>query len=112
MIKLSPTRRKFGFSWTFAFLVVVGLAEPVLAQDKPATLNAEQQQQLLEASRLNEQVAKLVNGGKFREALPAAQQALAIRQRLLHADHPDVVTSQNNLGHALYGIGDAIGSRP
>jgi tetratricopeptide (TPR) repeat protein len=35
--------------------------------------------------------------GKYKEAEPLYQQALALRQKLLGDDHPDVATSLNNL---------------
>jgi hypothetical protein len=35
--------------------------------------------------------------GQFRQATPLQEQALAIRRRVLGADHPDTLTSMNDL---------------
>ena len=43
--------------------------------------------------------------GKYKEAEPLYQQALALRQKLLGDDHPDVATSLNNLASLYYSQG-------
>jgi tetratricopeptide (TPR) repeat protein len=43
--------------------------------------------------------------GKYKEAEPLYQQALALRQKLLGDDHPDVATSLNNLALLYYSQG-------
>jgi tetratricopeptide (TPR) repeat protein len=50
-----------------------------------------------EGSALNAKVEELYRDGKFVEAIPLAQQALAIRERTLGPNHPDVATSLTNL---------------
>jgi CHAT domain-containing protein/Flp pilus assembly protein TadD len=55
------------------------------------------QQTLEDAERLNDQVLQLYAQGKYAEAVPLAEQALEIRNRLLRPDHKDVATSLNNL---------------
>src|SRR2546423_2636566 len=50
-----------------------------------------------EASALNQKVIELYSAGKYAEAIALAQRALAIREKALGADHPDVATSLNNL---------------
>jgi len=40
--------------------------------------------------------------GKYKEAEPLYQQALALRQKLLGDDHPDVAASLNNLALLYY----------
>ncbi|MBD2675739.1 tetratricopeptide repeat protein, partial [Aphanizomenon flos-aquae FACHB-1416] len=42
---------------------------------------------------------------KYKEAEPLYQQALALRQKLLGDDHPDVATSLNNLALLYYSQG-------
>jgi CHAT domain-containing protein/Tfp pilus assembly protein PilF len=54
-------------------------------------------EKLVEAERLNQQVIKLYNQGKYDEAIPLAQRSLAIREKALGTDHPNVATSLNNL---------------
>ncbi|MCC3450425.1 MAG: tetratricopeptide repeat protein [Microcoleus sp. PH2017_40_RAT_O_B] len=60
-----------------------------------------QSDELAEAERLNEQAVQLYKQGKYDEAIPLAEQALAIRRKVLGQDHPSVATSLNNLA-ALY----------
>ena|GEM_PF-5833597 len=53
--------------------------------------------ELAEAKRLNQQVLQFYREGKYSEAIPLAEQALAIRQRILGQQHRDVASSLNNL---------------
>src|SRR6266705_554827 len=50
-----------------------------------------------EAAALNQNVVDLYNAGKYAEAVPLAQRALAIREKALGPDHPDVASLLNNL---------------
>ncbi|WP_419548321.1 CHAT domain-containing protein [Microcystis sp.] len=59
------------------------------------------QDKLAEAERLTQQVIQLYQQGKYNEAIPLAEQALAIRKQQLGDNHPDTATSLNNLA-ALY----------
>ena len=49
------------------------------------------------ADELNKRVIELYRAGRYTEAIPLAQQALAIRVKALGPDHPDVATALNNL---------------
>jgi tetratricopeptide (TPR) repeat protein len=60
-----------------------------------------QQADLAEVQRLNEQVTQYYAAGRFQEAIPLAQRALAINENALGPVHPDTATSLNNLA-ALY----------
>ena len=51
-----------------------------------------------ETDKLNDEVIRLHRAGKYTEAIPIAQRALALREKALGPDHPDVGTSLNNLG--------------
>jgi Flp pilus assembly protein TadD len=51
----------------------------------------------VDAAALNQQVTQLYNQGRYSEAIPLAQRALAIREKTLGPDHSDVVFSLNNL---------------
>ncbi len=53
------------------------------------------------ATTLNEQAVALYHQGRYGEALPLCQRALAINEATLGPDHPDVAASLNNLA-ALY----------
>jgi tetratricopeptide (TPR) repeat protein len=80
-------------SWLALLLVAIALtaavARPMLAQDREA--------QLAEALRLNQQVIQLYQAGRYSEAIPLAERALAIREKALGPEHPDVAASLNNL---------------
>ena len=53
---------------------------------------------LEEAQALNEKVVQLYQQGRYREALPLAQRALEIREKVLGPEqHPDIANSLNNL---------------
>ncbi|KST67994.1 CHAT domain-containing protein [Mastigocoleus testarum] len=57
--------------------------------------------ELAEAEKLNQQIIQLEKQGKYAQAIPLARRALALRQKNLDGDHPNVATSLNNLA-ALY----------
>ncbi|MFN6309001.1 MAG: CHAT domain-containing protein [Microcystis sp.] len=52
---------------------------------------------LAEAERLNQQVIQLYQQGKYNEAIPLAEQALAISKQQLGDNHPLTAASLNNL---------------
>jgi tetratricopeptide (TPR) repeat protein len=54
-------------------------------------------QSLFEANDLNQQVIQLYNQGRYSEAIPLAQRTLAIVEKALGPDHPNVATALNNL---------------
>jgi hypothetical protein len=68
---------------------VVGQANPPLTAGQSAELE--------EAKRLNEQVEQLDNQGQYAAAIPLAERALAIREKVLGKEHPYVAESLNNL---------------
>src|SRR2546425_9100205 len=78
-----------------ARVLPVGLVTPLpsiaLAQGSRAD------DELAEAQRLNEEAAAIRSAGKFSQAAPLVQRALAIRERILGPEHPDVAASLDNL---------------
>ena len=54
------------------------------------------------ADTTNSEVSRLFQAGKYAEAIPLAQRALALNEKALRPDHPNVGTSLNNLA-LLYG---------
>lgn len=56
---------------------------------------------LTEAKRLHDQCVAFYNGGKLDDAVEPCQRALAITQKLLPSNHPEVLTNLNNLA-AIY----------
>ncbi len=67
----------------------------------PTPQTPAQGETLNEAKQLNEQVTQLYQQGQYAQAIPLAQRVLAIREKSLGLDHPDVAQSLNNLA-ALY----------
>lgn len=63
------------------------------AQDKSSSLT-----QLEEAKRLEQQVGELFEENKYDEAIKLASRALAIREKLLPPDNPDIAECLNDLG--------------
>ncbi|MEN9215954.1 MAG: tetratricopeptide repeat protein, partial [Gloeomargarita sp. HHBFW_bins_162] len=81
--------------WVLAVGVVLGV--PVgIGMNQPQVVMA-QSAELQEAERLNQKVIQLYNQGRYSEAIPLAQRSLAILEKALGPDHPDVATSLNNL---------------
>jgi len=64
------------------------------------------------AEELEERVAKLWEESRYAEAEPLARRHLAILEKRLGPDHPDVATSLNNLAALLANQGDFAGARP
>jgi CHAT domain-containing protein/tetratricopeptide (TPR) repeat protein len=57
------------------------------------------------AAELSRQVIELLNAGRYAEAIPLAQRALAIREKTLGPFHPDLATSLNDLAVLYYNQG-------
>jgi tetratricopeptide (TPR) repeat protein len=66
----------------------------------PALSNA-QQDKFREAESLNQEVVKFYQQGRYSDAIRLAEKALAIYEKALGPDHPDVAQSLNNLA-SLY----------
>ena len=82
--------------------LVFCLATPVAAQKDERTAPVAQED---EAAALAARAAALQRAGKYSEAIPLAQQVLAIREKQLGPDHPDVAESLAKLGR-LYLLRD------
>src|SRR5947209_16159620 len=54
-------------------------------------------QEIGDAARLDKELIELYRAGRYSDAIPIAQRALAIRERALGRDHPDVAAALNNL---------------
>jgi CHAT domain-containing protein len=80
--------------------LLVSIPREVAGQAQPP-LSAQQSAELAEAKRLNQQAMQLYQQGKYSEAIPLAERALAIREKVLGKEHLNVAESLNNLA-ALY----------
>ena len=67
---------------------------------------------LAEAKRLNEEVKQLYAQGRYREAMPKAIRAVALRKEVLGDRHPDTVESLNNLAEVLQAQGNYAAAKP
>ncbi|MEA5594721.1 CHAT domain-containing tetratricopeptide repeat protein [Rivularia sp. UHCC 0363] len=86
----------FGTCFSWAVIQKIAIAEVNSFTSKT------QSEELAEAEKLNQRVVQLYQEGKYNEAIPLAERALAIAQKIL-GEHPDVATSLNNLA-GLYKV--------
>jgi CHAT domain-containing protein/Flp pilus assembly protein TadD len=91
-------------------VLVAGVPEGVLAQSSSVVVA--QSAELEEAERLMERVAELEEQGKYGEATPLAEKALAIREKELGPDHPDVAESLNSLAELYLNQGNLVEAEP
>ena len=75
-----------GRLWLVCLLMVL-LAAPAVCADDPVE----------EANALNQKAVELYQAGRYQEALPLYQRALAIREKALGPEDPDTAESLNNL---------------
>jgi hypothetical protein len=75
-------------------------ALPASAQDQEA--------QLAEAKRLDEQVVQLYQAGRYAEAATLVQRILAIQEKALGPEHPDVATSLDYLSDIGHGFSNLV----
>ncbi len=87
----------------------IGMPVPIVEQ---AMSQVSPQEELAEAERLNQQVIQLYQQGKYAEAIPLAEQALAIRKKVLGDNHPDVAASLNNLAELYQSQGRYTEAEP
>ncbi|MGE0205772.1 MAG: tetratricopeptide repeat protein, partial [Hyphomicrobiaceae bacterium] len=71
----------------------------------PSPLLAQQSE---DSAEINARVVRLYREGRYEEAIPVAERALALREKTLGPDHPDVGTLLNNLA-ALYRVLGRLG---
>ena len=69
-------------------------------------------ERLEEAKSLNQQAMQLYEEGRYREAISLAERALAIQEKVLDPDHPDVVDSLSNLAKLYHALGDYARAEP
>src|ERR1700737_1846913 len=78
-------------------LKTIGTAAALAGVLLAGTASILHSQQADEANELSKKVIELYDAGQYSDAIPVAQQALAIREKALGPDHPDVANSLNNL---------------
>jgi len=65
-----------------------------------------------DAEALNAEVMRLYQQGRYGEAIPLAQRAVAIQEKAFGPGHPAVADSLNNLGFLYYQSGDYARAEP
>jgi tetratricopeptide (TPR) repeat protein len=76
--------------------------------DRLARMKPEQRRRLGEADALAQKEGELYSQGKYREALPLAQQALAIYQEVLGEENARCATWLHNVGYLSQSIRDQV----
>jgi tetratricopeptide (TPR) repeat protein len=66
----------------------------------------------MEVVRLNSEIRKLYGQGKYDEAIPLAERALAIREKAFGPEHPKVAEALNNFGLLYRTKGDYARAEP
>ena len=87
------------------------IPKQVGGQTQP-TPSAQQSAELEEAKRLNQQVLQLIEKGKYTQAIPLAERALAIREKVLGKEHRDTAISLNNLAALYWNMGSYDKAEP
>lgn len=88
-------------TWKLAFIFPISCL--VLCISLHAKLSPEEEARL---SSLAEKVGELYQSGKFAEAVPIAQECLALAEKALGPEHPESATHVNNLAELYRSTGD------
>jgi CHAT domain-containing protein/Tfp pilus assembly protein PilF len=90
--------------------------EAVVAQGTPLTPDTEAaataEESLNRAARLTNQAFELFQAGRYAEAIPLAEEVLAIFESQLGPDHPDTAESLNNLALLYKSMGRYVEAEP
>jgi tetratricopeptide (TPR) repeat protein len=72
--------------------------QKAIGQDHPDVASTTSKNDPLEqALKINAEIVELFNAGRYADAIPLAQRELAIYEKVLGPNHPDVLTSLNTL---------------
>ncbi|MBL8204840.1 MAG: TonB family protein [Blastocatellia bacterium] len=86
---------------SFFFIYLVG----AYAQSKPMTVAKAKSPEEIEADKLNDEAVRLFREQKYQEAIPKAQQALALREKVQGAEATATMTAIANLA-VVYSYAD------
>jgi CHAT domain-containing protein/Tfp pilus assembly protein PilF len=86
-------------------LIITILACALLSVISPQA-QAQTDDTLAEATQINNRCVELINAGKYEKAVEPCKQALAILEKTLGSEHPDVAASLNNLAWLYRAKGD------
>ncbi|WP_238178440.1 CHAT domain-containing tetratricopeptide repeat protein [Calothrix sp. 336/3] len=100
---------KPGLRPSLVFVVALGLVVSVPKQvtgQAKTPQSTQQSAQLQEVEKLTQQVLTLIQQGKYTEAIPLLEKVLAILEKVLGKEHPDVANSLNSLAALYYSQGN------
>jgi tetratricopeptide (TPR) repeat protein len=98
--------KQLGYKAHIAFVVFLAIAITLTFNIRMAHPQTD------EVKELYEQFAKLSAQGRYSEAIPLAQRALAIYEKSLGPDHPFVASALNHLAAAYKGQGRYADAEP
>jgi CHAT domain-containing protein/Tfp pilus assembly protein PilF len=98
--------------YLIATLLAFNLFTPMVISAQTHDKTRSDAEALAEAVRLDEEVFRLYQAGRAKEALPLAKRALSINEKVLGPEHRDTALSLNNLGFLLKAMGDLRGAKP
>jgi CHAT domain-containing protein/tetratricopeptide (TPR) repeat protein len=73
---------------------------------------AAQSREFREAEQLNQRAVRLFQEGRYAEAIPLAERALALVEKVLGPNHISVAGALNNLASMYFGINDFVRAEP
>lgn len=115
MINPNPESSQFSLtSLMVALLLGAGYLSVLTSGEMPlpSSFSITHSYEQEEADRLDQQVTKLYEQGKYAEAIPLVEQQLAISKRLYGENHPDIAANLNTLGLLYYSQGRYIEAEP
>lgn len=90
--------------------IVMGIPGTILAQTP--TPSAQQCAEVKEAKNLIQQASQLYRQTRYAEAIPLVERALAIQEKVLGSEHPDVGLSLIALGELYLQMGNPAQAEP
>ena len=100
-----------GAMFTVMVVLLVGAPDGIIGQGTSSG-QAAQLSDLEEVKRLNQQVVQLHREGKYTEALPLAERAMAISEKALGSEHPAFAESLHNFANLHRAKGDYAKAEP
>jgi tetratricopeptide (TPR) repeat protein len=98
--------------WSTFVIAIIALLDIAQRSDAQPRSGSLIQATSDEADRLDKLVTRLRGEGKFREAIPLAEQSVALHEKALGLHHPDVARSLNNLADLYYDQGAYAKAEP
>jgi tetratricopeptide (TPR) repeat protein len=104
MFKMKHHMKRWMASLLVLWLLLSGLTGAMLAQDRQAQAD--------ETEKLTNQALTLYKAGRYDEAIVPAKRLLAIQEKALGLEHPQVAQSLNRLAVLYYSKGDYAQAEP